>query len=263
MELEIRDKVFIVSGGASGIGEAIVRGIAAEGGIPIIVEKNGERAVALCQELNQKGSPCLAIEKELNQAEGCQEVVEQVVAQISRIDGLINNAGVNDGISLENGSPGEWMQSLDRNLHHYFFLAHFALPYLKQTRGSIVNISSKTALTGQGGTSAYAAAKGAILALTREWAVELLSYQIRVNAIVPSEVFTPMYEQWINSFPEPRKKLEDIQHQIPLEKRMTKPTEIADMVLFLLSERAAHITGQHLFVDGGYVHLDRSLNTLH
>ena len=103
------------------------------------------------------------------------------------------------------------------------------------------------------------ASKGAILGLTREWAAELLPYGIRVNAVVPAEVMTPLYQQWLATYPDPQQKLKEIVSKIPLEKRMTKAEEIAAMVLFLISEQASHITGQHLFVDGGYVHLDRAL----
>src|SRR5262249_23917201 len=125
----------------------------------------------------------------------------------------------------------------------------------------ILNIASKTAVTGQGGTSGYASAKGAILALTREWAVALLEYGIRVNAIVPAEVMTRLYQQWLSSFPNPEAKLKNIDTRIPITKRMTTPEEIAATAVLLLSSKAAgHITGQHLFVDGGYVHLDRALS---
>jgi L-fucose dehydrogenase len=138
-------------------------------------------------------------------------------------------------------------------------MAYFCLPHLKVSRGAIVNISSKTAVTGQGGTSGYASAKGAILALTREWAAELLAYGIRVNAIVPAEVMTPLYQQWLRSFPNPDEKLKNIVSKIPLGRRMTEPVEIANAAIFLLSAKAGHITGQHWTVDGGYVHLDRAL----
>jgi L-fucose dehydrogenase len=185
------------------------------------------------------------------------------VAAIARKAGglhaIVNNAGVNDSIGLEHGDPARYRESLRTNLHHYYDIAHFALPHLKTARGAIVNIASKTALTGQGNTSGYASAKGAILALTREWAAELLPYGIRVNAIVPAEVMTPLYRAWLDTFPDPQAKQAAILARIPLEHRMTTPDEIASTACYLLSARASHITGQHLFVDGGYVHLDRAL----
>jgi L-fucose dehydrogenase len=139
-------------------------------------------------------------------------------------------------------------------------MAHYALPLLKQSHGSIVNVSSKVALTGQGGTSAYAAAKGAQLALTREWAAELLPFGIRVNSVLPAEVLTPLYKRWLETREDPQAALEAITNRIPLGRRMTEGAEIAAMTVFLLSSRqSGHTTAQHLVVDGGYTHLDRSL----
>lgn len=255
MDLGLKDKVFLVTGGASGIGEGISRALYEEGAIPIIVGRNQEKAARLLADL----PGAYAITMDLGTPESCQSVAEHALSIKGRMDGLVNNAGINDGVGLEKGSPERFLASLQTNLHHYYFLAHYLLEALKQSKGSILNISSKTALTGQGGTSAYAAAKGAQLALTREWAVELLPYEIRVNAIVPAEVMTPLYRSWLDSFPDPDAKQQSIEKHIPLAQRMTTSREIADMALFLLSNRAAHITGQHLFVDGGYVHLDRAL----
>ena len=138
-------------------------------------------------------------------------------------------------------------------------MAQAVLPELIKSKGSILNISSKTAETGQGGTSGYAAANGGRNALTREWAVELLPHQIRVNAIIVSECWTPLYEQWISTVNNPDEKLEAIKNKIPLGKRMTTAEEIADMAVFLLSPLSSHTTGQLIYVDGGYVHLDRAL----
>ncbi|MEM6800784.1 MAG: SDR family oxidoreductase [Bacteroidota bacterium] len=222
-------------------------------------EKAGNELV---EQLRQKGGEAYFLFQHLDKAETCKRVVDSCLAQFGRIDGLVNNAGGNDGISLEKGSPEAWMQSLENNLHHYYFMAHYALPELKKNRGVILNLSSKTAFTGQGGTSPYAAAKGAQLALTREWAVELLKYGIRVNSIVPAEVMTAMYRRWIDSFAEPDAKVAEIERRIPLENRMTRAEEIADTAIFLLSSRSTHITGQHIFVDGGYAHLDRALSVL-
>ena len=204
-------------------------------------------------------APVEFIAVDLSAPDNCLKAVEECIAKFGRLDALVNNAGINDGVGLERGTPAEFVNSLGRNLLHYYNMAHYALRYLKTARGSIVNISSKTAVTGQGNTSGYVAAKGAILGLTREWAAELLPYGIRVNALLPAEVMTPLYEQWLSRFPDPKEKLKSIVAKIPLDKRMTTPDEIAAMVVFLISARASHITGQHLYVDGGYVHLDRAL----
>jgi len=168
--------------------------------------------------------------------------VEQTLREFGRLDVLVNNAGVNDKVGLEQGTPQAYEGSLKRNLFHYYNMAHYALPALKKSRGCIVNIASKVAVTGQGGTSGYASAKGAILGLTREWAVELLPYNIRVNSVVPAEVTTPLYQQWLSTFPNPERKLQEIVAKIPLGNRMTQPEEIAATVLFLISAKASHIT---------------------
>jgi NAD(P)-dependent dehydrogenase (short-subunit alcohol dehydrogenase family) len=260
MNLQLRDKVVLISGGGKGIGAATARALAEEGAIPVIVDRDAEAGEKLRDELGRAGGKCLLLSADLTSAESCAESIKQTLKEFGQLDALINNAGINDRVGLEQGNPEQYVESLQRNLLHYYNLAHYALPHLKRSKGSIVNISSKTAVTGQGGTSGYASSKGAILALTREWAVELLPYGIRVNAIVPSEVMTPLYRQWLSTFPDPEEKLKTIVSKIPLEKRMTTPEDIAAMVVFLISPKAGHITGQHLFVDGGYVHLDRALS---
>lgn len=259
MDLQLKDKVFIVTGGSKGIGAAITHAIAREGGIPVIVTRSEAATQELLDLLKDQGTEAHAIIGDLQQLENCRRAIEETAGRYGRIDGIVNNAGMNDGAGLEKG-PEAFRASIQLNLFHYYDLVHYALPYLKESKGAIVNISSKVAVTGQGNTSGYAAAKGAQLALTREWAAELLPYSIRVNAILPAEVMTPLYRRWLdNSFTDPAAKEAAIVSKIPLENRMTKAEEIADMAVFLLSERSAHTTGQWMIVDGGYVHLDRSL----
>ncbi len=259
MDLKIKDHVIIVTGGSKGIGRGIVTTLADEGAIPVIAGRSADEGEALVETLKANGAEARFVQTELCEIDQCREAVRQTLAKYGRLDGLVNNAGMNDGVGLENGSPEEFLASVDRNLHHYYYMAHFCLPALRESKGSIVNISSKTAMTGQGGTSGYAASKGAQLAMTREWAVELLKYSIRVNAILPAEVMTPLYESWLKTFDNPQAKLEDITANIPLGQRMTTAEEIASMAVYLLSAQASHITGQFLYVDGGYAHLDRAL----
>ncbi len=259
MDLKLKDKVVIVTGGAKGIGAAIVHACANEGAVPVIVGRDAEAGKQVQSEVQRAGATCGVITVDLGTAESCQQSVARTLDQFGRLDALVNNAGRNDKVGLEHGSPAEYVASLNRNLVHYYSMAHYSLPHLKRSRGSIVNVGSKTAVTGQGSTSGYASSKGGIMALTREWAAELLPYGIRVNTVIPAEVMTPLYRSWLDTFPNSEEKLNLILSKIPLEKRMTTADEIASMVVFLLSEKSSHTTGQHLFVDGGYTHLDRAL----
>ncbi|ULC58050.1 SDR family oxidoreductase [Flaviramulus sp. BrNp1-15] len=259
MDLGLKNKVVIITGGTTGIGKAITRAVADEGGIPVFIGRNQENGLLLLNELKKNNKEAYYIQVDLHNTESCKKAVLETINKYGKIDALINNAGKNDSIGLENGSPDAFNVSVSNNLNHYYNMAHFCLEELKKTEGKIVNISSKTALTGQGGTSGYAAAKGAQLALTREWAVELLKYKICVNAIIPAEVMTPLYKSWLSTFENPEEKRKEITKKIPLGNRMTTKEEIASMTIFLISNKANHITGQHMFVDGGYTHLDRSI----
>ncbi len=258
MDLHLKEKVYIVTGGGSGIGAAVSLTLAQEGAIPVIFGKTGLTPEFEAQ-LTALASDYLFVQLELSDEVACGRGVEQVIRRFGRLDGLVNNAGINDSVGLEAGRD-EFVASLERNLIHYYVMAHYCVPHLKASRGAIVNVSSKTALTGQGNTSGYCASKGGQLSLTREWAAALLKDGVRVNALIPAEVMTPLYERWINSFENPIEKLAGITAKIPLGQRMTTPEEMARMCVFLLSDASSHTTGQWVFVDGGYTHLDRALS---
>lgn len=259
MNLGLQNKVIVVSGGAKGVGEGIVRVLAVEGALPVIIGRNEADNKKLESEIEVQGFQCDSVVAELTRPTECEKAITEVVQRHGRIEGLVNNAGVNDGVGLESGNYAAFMESLHKNLVHYYLLAHHALPHLIRSKGAIVNIGSKTAETGQGHTSAYAAANGGRNALTREWAVELLPHGIRVNAVIVAECYTPLYQRWIQTLPNPAEKLRDITAKIPLGNRMTTAEEIANTVAFLLSDCSSHTTGQLIHVDGGYVHLDRAL----
>ncbi len=262
MNLGLNNKIIIVTGGAKGIGLGISEVLAGEGAIPYIVGRSEEDNITAVAEIIRSGGQAKYVTAELTDPHDCERAVKHIVADCGRIDGVVNNAGVNDGVGLETGNYESFMASLHKNLIHYYLIAHYALHELKKSKGAIVNIGSKTAETGQGNTSAYAASNGGRNALTREWAVELLKYGIRVNAVIVAECFTPLYETWIKTFDDPGEKLKQITEKIPFEKRMTTVEEIANMVVFLISERSSHTTGQLIYTDGGYTHLDRALNCI-
>ncbi|MCX7277540.1 MAG: SDR family oxidoreductase [Burkholderiales bacterium] len=256
MDLHLKNKVVIVTGGASGIGAAISLTLAQEGAIPVILGKSPMTADFSAQISEY---PHAFFQVELSDDAACKSAVAQTLERFGHLDGLVNNAGVNDSIGLEAGRDA-FVGSLERNLIHYYVMAHYCVPHLKGSKGAIVNVSSKTAITGQGNTSGYCASKGAQLSLTREWAAALLNDGVRVNAVIPAEVMTPLYERWISSFDNATEKLASITAKIPLGHRMTTSEELARMTVFLLSDASSHTTGQWIFVDGGYTHLDRALS---
>ncbi len=258
MNLYLQDKVVIVTGGASGIGGAISLQLAAEGAIPVVFGRSQPDAVFQQQLLALQPKARFFL-LDLIDDEKCRNAVADTVAEFGRLDGLVNNAGINDSVGLDAGRDA-FVQSLEKNLIHYYVMAHYCVPHLKATRGAIVNVSSKTALTGQGNTSGYCASKGAQLSLTREWAAALANDGVRVNALIPAEVMTPLYQKWISGFEHPEEKLAAITSKIPFGQRFTTSEEMADTAVFLLSSRASHTTGQWIFVDGGYTHLDRALS---
>jgi L-fucose dehydrogenase len=260
MDLGLTDKLIVITGGAAGIGEAITRAALAEGARVAILSRITPQVQSFEAGMRAVHAPIDLLPLELADTAACAAAIRDIEQRHGDIFALVNNAGVNDSVSLASGTLDQFHQSLANNLTHAFVLAQQALPSLKSTQGTILNIASKVAVTGQGGTSGYAAAKGGLLALTREWAVELLPFHIRVNAILPAEVMTPLYESWLARQIDPAARLAAIEQRIPFGHRMTTPAEIAAAAVFLLSPtQSAHTTGQHLFVDGGYTHLDRAI----
>lgn len=257
MDLQLKGKVVLVSGGGAGIGSGIVVSLVKEGAVPIILTRSDKPEFK--KELDAMGADYEFHLIDLNNTDQIKPIVDDVAKRRGGIYGVVNNAGCNDNKAIEETSWQNFEKSLHGNLTHYYELVRAALPYLIKSKGSVLNITSKTALTGQGKTSAYAAAKGAILGLTREWAAAFLQYEIRVNAIVVSECWTPLYAKWIKTFDDPEARKKVITDKIPFQHRFTTIEEIGDNTVFLLSPVSSHTTGQWVFVDGGYVHLDRAL----
>ena len=259
MDLGLKGKIIIVTGGSKGIGSGIVSVLSQEGAIPVIVGRDKDTILGTVNKYRERNYQVGYAFAELTDPKQCERAVKKIIDDFEKIDGLVNNAGVNDGVGLEKGTYEDFLNSINKNVAHYYKMAQLVLPELKKNKGAIVNIGSKVSVTGQGGTSGYAAACGGRNTLTREWAVELIPYSIRVNSVIVAECYTPLYKKWIESFEDPKEKLISITNKIPLDKRMTTIEEIANTVTFLISEKSSHTTGQLIYVDGGYTHLDRAI----
>ena len=259
MDLGLRDKIVLVTGGAKGIGAATVKAFLAEDCKVVIVDRDTEAGLVFAK---SSGSKARFVEADLTNLKSCKQAVEQTVSWFGGLDVLVNNAGFNDGLGLET-SPEDFMTSVQNNLLHVYAMTHYSLPQLRKGPGSILNLGSKVSVTGQGKTSAYAAAKGAISALTREWAVALAPEKVRVNCVIPAECITDQYEQFFQTQTNPEAAKKAIADIVPFEQRLTTPEEIAQTIVFLASDRSSHTTGQLVFVDGGYTHFDRAVGHDH
>jgi L-fucose dehydrogenase len=259
MDLGLKDKIVLVTGGAKGIGAATVKAFLAEDAKVVLVDRDTDEGSALSE---SSGSKASFIEADLTNLKSCKEAVEQTVSLFGGLDVLVNNAGFNDGLGLDT-PPEKFIVSVQNNLLHVYAMTHYALPQLRKGPGSLVNLGSKVSETGQGHTSAYAAAKGAISALTREWAVALVPDKIRVNCVIPAECLTDQYEQFFESQTDPEDAKKAIADIVPFEKRLTTPEEIAQTIVFLASDCSSHTTGQLVYVDGGYTHFDRAIGHNH
>lgn len=257
MDLRLDNKVVVITGGLKGIGGGITLSLAKEGAIPLIISRsqNSSFEKQLGQFKNYK-----VYTFDLKDYEKIPNLVNEILQDFPNIYALVNNAGMNDNLSIEEHGINEVIESYKNNLFHYYELTRCLLPSIKENQGNILNIVSKTGITGQGKTSAYASAKAAQMGLTREWACAFAKDGVRVNAIAPAEVMTPLYEKWLQNFSNPQDQYNAIASKIPLGKRFTSIEEIADFATFIISPRSSHTTGQIFHIDGGYVHLDRALN---
>ncbi len=262
MDLHLRDRVVIVTGGAKGIGAACCQAFAHEGARVVIVDRDSAATAQLADQLRRSGLVVEPFCVELHDEVECARVVEHTVKTFGQLDVLVNNAGFNDALALDQ-PPSRFAASVLSNLLHVYALTHDAAPHLRRSRGAIVNVSSKVSVTGQGSTSGYAAAKGAINSLTREWALAFAPDGVRVNCVLPAECLTDQYQRWFDTQPDPQAAQQAVARLVPLERRLTSPAEVAAMVVFLASPVSSHTTGQWVFVDGGYTHLDRAATHEH
>lgn len=250
--MQFQGRAVIVTGGSKGIGEGCARVFCRAGALVSILARGREAGERLAAELTRSG-PGRAIFVPCDVADHRQlrDAIEQTVAEFGRLDCIINNAGQHPpAMSLDETSV-EFMEELLRiNYLSTFAGARYALPHLRRTRGTIINISSMTAVLGQDKSSAYCATKGAQVSLTKALAKELGPEGIRVNAILPSNIDTPLMRDWAATLPDPESALERVS-AMQVFGRMGTIEEMGEVALFLASDASSFITGQAIEAEGG------------
>lgn len=250
--MRFKQRVVVVTGGGKGIGAGCARVFASEGGCVGILDIDAQAGKSLAAELNDDGlGRALFIPCDVRDPEVISAAINACVNEFGRLDCLINNAGIHPpAMSVEATSIADLEAVLRVNFVSTFAGVQAALPHLRTTRGTIINMSSMTAVLGQGHSAAYSASKGAQLSLTKALAIELGPVGIRVNAVLPSNVDTPLMREWAATLPDPASALERVA-QLQVLGRMAQPEEIGRVCLFLATEDSSFVTGQGIEVEGG------------
>ncbi|MFH1572124.1 MAG: SDR family NAD(P)-dependent oxidoreductase [Gemmatimonadota bacterium] len=243
------DKVAIVTGGARGIGRGCVEVFVELGARVAVVDRDAPAGAAAVAQVAAQGGRAVLIEADLAVLEGARRAVEETVAAFGRVDALVNNAGTHISKDVLDQTEEEWDRLLDTNLKSCFLCSKLALPELIRTRGSIVNMASMVGLVGQSRAAAYSATKGGMVAMTKGMALDYARFGVRVNAVCPGWVQTPLVEEWFGQQPDPEAARRYILAAHPLG-RIATVTEIGRVVAFLAGDDASFVTGVALPVDG-------------
>ncbi|MCP5093945.1 MAG: SDR family oxidoreductase [Chloroflexi bacterium] len=245
--MDFSQQIAIITGGASGMGAATVREFVAAGGHAVIVDRNESLALQVAAETDSQ-PPIIG---DVSDSAFCNGVVERVVREYGRLDILINAAGIIVRADGADTTDEQWQRVMNINVNGVFFMSRAAVKQMKaQGKGSIVNFGSIWGSVGAAGVAAYCASKGAVHQLTRAMALDHVKDGIRINAVCPGEVNTPMLASARNE-PVTPKMMANLAASVPME-RLADPVEIARVVLFLASDAASYMTGAMINVDAGY-----------
>ncbi|WP_261305286.1 SDR family NAD(P)-dependent oxidoreductase [Paenibacillus andongensis] len=248
--MNLAGKTAIVTGGGSGIGEAIVRLFAAQGAAVIIADWNEQGASQLAEELTSSGYQVVAMKVDVSRDSDVRELVQETLHRFGQLDVLVNNAAVILPKFVEEVEEEEWDRLFHINLKSVFLTVKHSLPYLRKTRGSVVNMASLNGLVGQKMNPVYAATKGGVVALTKALALDYAPDGVRVNCICPAGVSTPLLQHWIQEQDDPIATNQILNDMHPIGRPATSE-EVAQAALFLASSQSGFITGVALPVDGG------------
>jgi NAD(P)-dependent dehydrogenase (short-subunit alcohol dehydrogenase family) len=242
-------KSFLVTGGASGIGAAVVGLMVARGHLVTVMDSDADGLARLLRDIGEQ-SNILAVTGSVTRPEDCEAAVVAAISAFGRLDGLSHNAGIQRYGTVASTTPEQWDAVIDVNLKGAYLVARAAIAPLADSRGSIVFMGSAQSLSAQAGAMAYVVSKHGLLGLTTAMAVDHAAQGIRVNLVAPGSVDTPMLRHTISMDDDPAALEQTLAAMHPLG-RIAQPREIAELVLFLLSERASFITGEIIRADGG------------
>lgn len=249
--MRLKGKVAIITGGNSGIGQATAVLFAREGARVVIAARDSVSGHHTVEMIKASGGEAVFIQTDVSKELEVRSLIMQVIVKFRRIDILFNNAGIELTKPVTETTDEELQKVLDVNFKGVFFGCKYAIPYmLKNKSGVIINTASTAGVVGMPNIAAYSASKGAVISLTRQVAVEYAKEGIRVNAICPGAIMTPMLRRYIDGAPDPISVEENMAKIHPM-KRIGKPEEIANAALFLASDESSFVTGQAICVDGG------------
>lgn len=249
--MRFHNKVVVVTGGAGGVGQALVRLFATEGARLMISDINAEGCQAMVEEAQRLGAEAESLAGNLREKEYCEALIARAVERFGGLDILLNNAGIIPRGTIEETTDDMWFTAMDVNLNAVFFLCRAAIPHMKKRGGgAIVNTSSVWGIYPGPGHVAYCTSKGAVAALTKNMGRDAAPFGIRVNAVCPHEINTPMIRSGFERRGlDPDKAIDELNKTVPLG-RIAEPEDIADVIAFLASNEARYIAAETIEVTG-------------
>lgn len=247
--MDFSGKTVIVTGSGAGMGRAAAVGFA-KLGASLVVNSVSDSAAKVCDELVAQGFPAVFVKADISEMEGAKSVIETAVKTYGGIDVLVNAAGVVANGSVEECEEETWDNSMKVNVKSVYLTSRLAMPYLRERKGVIVNITSTVAIKGVPNRAVYSATKGAVLSLSRSMAAEYIGEGIRVNCVCPGTVESSSFKRRVASSPDPEQAMKDFVARQPMG-RLGTPEELAEAILFAACPEVSFMTGANIVVDGG------------
>ena len=244
-----QSKTVIVTGSGAGIGRSAAIAFARQGA-NVVVNSVSDSGRYVRDEIQKEGLSVIFVQADVSSADGAAAIADLTVKTFGGIDILVNNAGIVSNGDIEQTTESEWDKAMGVNVKSVFLMSKLCLPYLRKSRGVIINTTSAAAIKGVVNRAVYSATKGAVLSLSRAMAQDYIKEGIRVNCICPGTVLTPSFEARVNGYADPEKAMQNFVERQPMG-RLGTPEEIAEAIIFASSGNVSFMTGAHIVVDGG------------